>query len=260
MLGLCGCASQPRPDDVRAAARNAASVYSLPQDLFGRPETGWAIYAPRIALTAGAGGGADTPAFAHAVSRWREAHGLGAAGEVDAPTLQAMKAGWQAARPFVALRGRGVCPDPPPTAALAALTAQESYGGRPLQLRRGALRAYRRMVRFARRSEPELRARPDLLKIFSAYRSPERDAARCAAEGNCQGVVRAACSAHRTGLALDLVLDTAPGYGVDSSADPNRLAMARGFAYRWLLAEAPRFGFVNYGLEPWHWEWTGERP
>ena len=67
-------------------------------------------------------------------------------------------------------------------------------------------------------------------------------------------------SAHRTGLALDLVLDTAPGDRVDDSSDPNRLAMERGYAYRWLLANAARYGFVNYAFEPWHWEWTGEPP
>jgi LAS superfamily LD-carboxypeptidase LdcB len=31
-------------------------------------------------------------------------------------------------------------------------------------------------------------------------------------------------------------------------------------AYRWLVANAGRFGFVNYVFEPWHWEWTGEAP
>ena len=31
-------------------------------------------------------------------------------------------------------------------------------------------------------------------------------------------------------------------------------------AYRWLVANADRFGFVNYPFEPWHWEWTGEPP
>ena len=70
--------------------------------------------------------------------------------------------------------------------------------------------------------------------------------------------MRAACSAHRTGLAMDLVLDTLPGGRVDDSSDPNRLAMERGYAYRWLLANAARFGLVNYAFEPWHWEWTGE--
>jgi hypothetical protein len=24
-----------------------------------------------------------------------------------------------------------------------------------------------------------------------------------------------------------------------------------------MVANAARFGFVNYPFEPWHWEWTG---
>ena len=99
---------------MQAAARNAASLYSAPENLFGRPETGWATYAPRVALSAGATRAADTAAFATAVAHWRAAHGLGTTGEVDAQTLLAMKADWQAARPFVKLRATGVCPDPPP--------------------------------------------------------------------------------------------------------------------------------------------------
>ncbi len=255
-----GCASRPRPQDAQAAARNAASLYSTPENLFGQPETGWAVYAPRVALSASATTAADTPEFASAVARWRAAHGLAPVGEVDVQTLWAMKVEWQAARPFVKLRASGVCPNPPAAKALAPMAPSESLDGRPLLLRRGALGAYRRMVLSARRSEPALAARPDLLQVFSAYRSPNRDAARCAVERNCQGLVRAACSAHRTGLALDLKLDAAPGFVVDSSVNANRLSMARGFAYRWLLANGPRFGFVNYGFEPWHWEWTGERP
>ena len=46
----------------------------------------------------------------------------------------------------------------------------------------------------------------------------------------------------------------------DSTADPNRLFLSRTVTYRWLLANASRFGFVNYPFEPWHWEWTGETP
>ena len=44
----------------------------------------------------------------------------------------------------------------------------------------------------------------------------------------------------------------------ESSADPNRLFQSRSAAYRWLVANAARFGFVNYPFEPWHWEWTGQ--
>ena len=59
---------------------------------------------------------------------------------------------------------------------------------------------------------------------------------------------------------MDIVVGQSPGYPVDSSADPNRLAMSRSPAYRWLVANAERFGFANYVFEPWHWEWTGEAP
>ena len=174
------------------ARRNAASGYALPVDLFGRSETGWAVYAPRVTETIGSAAPADSPAFAAALRAWRRGAGQVGAGAMDAASLLAMKRAWQAARPFVVLRAEGVCPDPPAAAALSALQPSESYGGRPLRLRRGALAAYRRMVRYARRTEPALRSRPGLLQVFSAFRSPERDATRCAAEGNCQGVVRAA--------------------------------------------------------------------
>jgi LAS superfamily LD-carboxypeptidase LdcB len=36
--------------------------------------------------------------------------------------------------------------------------------------------------------------------------------------------------------------------------------MINGLAFRWLVANAYRHGFVNYAFEPWHWEWTGEAP
>src|SRR3989344_4684733 len=107
---------------------------------------------------------------------------------------------------------------------------------------------------------PRAPGAPPHLTIFSGYRSPAAGAARCQAEGNCDGIVRARCSAHRTGLAADIYVGQAPGYGPDSTADPNRLFMTRTATYRWLLAHAPRFGFVNYPFEPWHWEWTGEPP
>ena len=67
---------------------------------------------------------------------------------------------------------------------------------------------------------------------------------------------RATCSPHRTGYAVDLYLGQAPGYGPDSTADASRLHLSRTAAYRWLTANAGRFGFHNYPFEPWHWEWS----
>jgi LAS superfamily LD-carboxypeptidase LdcB len=59
---------------------------------------------------------------------------------------------------------------------------------------------------------------------------------------------------------MDLDLGAASGFGPDSTDDANRLFISRGAAYRWMVANAGRFGFVNYPFEPWHWEWTGEAP
>ncbi len=175
---------------------------------------------------------------------------------LDTATFAAMKARWQGARPFV--RASRDCPPSPDPSRLASATVREGYGGKPIQLRPGALTAYRAMAAAARAAEPAIARERDALTIFSGYRNPASDAARCALQQNCFGIVRATCSAHRTGLALDLWVGHAPGYGPDSSADANRLAMVASPSYRWLLANAHRFGFVNYAFEPWHWEWTGE--
>jgi zinc D-Ala-D-Ala carboxypeptidase len=241
-----------------AARVNAVSQTTLPLNPFGRPEQGWALYAPAIATETGATCPADTPGFAAALARWQLGHGLTPHGAVDAATFSTMKATWQARRPFVALRAKGVCPNPP--AVLVALTPEESRADKTVRLRPAALAALRRMVAAARREVPAIAADPELLTVFSGYRDPADDAARCAAEENCQGLVRAECSSHRTGLAVDLVLGSAPGYAADSSDDANRLYQSRTPAYLWLTANARRFGFVNYVFEPWHWEWTGEAP
>jgi hypothetical protein len=241
-----------------AAEANAASLTSLPLTPFGRPELGWAIYAPAIAREAHTACAADTRGFANALARWQFSHGLSPHGAVDADTFAAMKDAWQARRPFVALRKDGICPEPP--THLADLTPEESRLDKVVQLRPRALKALRRMVAAARHEVPEIAADPQLLTVFSGYRDPAEDAARCAAELNCAGLVRAECSSHRTGLAIDLVLGAAPGFMDDSSDDANRLYQSRTPAYRWLVANARRFGFINYVFEPWHWEWTGERP
>jgi zinc D-Ala-D-Ala carboxypeptidase len=113
------------------------------------------------------------------------------------------------------------------------------------------------MVAAARAEVPELAEDLEALDVFSGFRSPAYDAARCAREGNCGGVTRAKCSPHRTGYTFDLVVGSAPGQAVDSSDDANRLHMTKTSAYRWLVDNGRRFGFVNYVFEPWHWEYRG---
>ncbi|HEY2179576.1 MAG TPA: D-alanyl-D-alanine carboxypeptidase family protein [Caulobacteraceae bacterium] len=244
---------------VPTALRNSQSVRGLPLDVFHRPEAGWEIYAPLVAHEIGTACDAASPAFAHDLAAWQFTHGLAPSGVMDPVTFMAMKVIWDARRPFVAASLKG-CPNPPDQSRLALVPGTQSYGGKTMFLRPGALAAYERMLAAARAESPAVRADPRLMRVFSAFRSPADDDARCLAEGNCQGVVRANCSAHRTGLAMDLDLGTAPGSAIGSADDANRLFISRGPAYRWMVANAGRFGFVNYPFEPWHWEWTGEAP
>jgi len=241
-----------------AAAQNLASLQTIIWSPFERAEQGWEIYAPMIAATLNVDCAPGQSGFAAALARWQKAAGLSPTGVVDLPTFQTLKGDWNARRPFLGTFVAGVCPEGPREESLAVASLQESYGGKLAPLRPAALKAYRDMVAAARRELPGLAAQPEMLQIFSAYRSPASDAQRCAEQNNCQGVVRAQCSPHRTGLAIDIVVGQAPGHRVDSSADENRLFMSRTPAYRWLVKNAGRFGFANYVFEPWHWEWTGE--
>ena len=238
----------------QAAARNAQSLNTMPLNLFGRPETGWAFYEPLVATELDTECPAASPGFAKALAQWQAAHGFPGAGTMNVETLTDMSRSWQARRPFV-LISHHQCPDPPAEETLATATDSESYGGKTIQMRPDALAAYRQMVTAARKAG--VLSAKNLLTIFSAYRSPDYDAERCAHEHNCQGVVRATCSAHRTALAMDVYLGSAPGFSPDSSADENRLFISRTPAYRWLVKHASHFGFANYPFEPWHWEFIG---
>jgi zinc D-Ala-D-Ala carboxypeptidase len=251
-----GC--QARPAFAAAGQANARTLRTAGWSVFGRPETGWEVYAPLAEHEIGTGCAPDAAGFAAALAEWQGANRLPATGVMDEATLHALDRTWQARRPFVVVSAHGVCPAPP--AALDNARPDEGYGGKQIQLRAGALAAYRRMAAAARAAEPVLAADHRMLTIFSGYRDPVADAARCAKERNCNSVVRAICSAHRTGLAMDLYLGAAPGFSPDSSADPNRLYQSRSNAYLWLVAHAREFSFVNYPFEPWHWEWTGEAP
>ena len=240
-----------------AARRNRDGLENLAFAPFHRPEMGWATYAPLTVQTIGGSCAADTPRFASRLASWQAARGLRASGVMDAATFDLLKAAWQNRRTFVAASAPG-CPQPPPEASLSVVPPEDSYGGKSLLLRHAALAAYEQMLATARAETPELAADHALMTIFSAYRSPASDALRCQAEGNCQNIVRTTCSAHLTGMAIDLNLGAAPGSRPDSSDDANRRYITRGAAYRWMAANAGRFGFVPYAFEPWHWEWTGE--
>lgn len=239
-----------------AAARNRDSLDTLVFTPFGRPETGWRTYAPQVAVEIASTCAFDSPGFANALAGWQRAHQLAPTGLMDAGTFEAMKVRWHLKRPFVILNRAVGCPPPPPPTALVAANPKDVYGAKVIQLRGDALASYRRMVADARAADPAIARDPLALKIFSGFRSPLENDTTCLLQGGCDNVSRAPCSAHRTGLAFDIVVGSAPGGRVDSTEDFNRRAMSQSPSYRWLVRNAHRYGFVNYVFEPWHWEWS----
>ena len=264
VLGAAGMASSAQAAPCRiegwvaAAEINAGSLTSLAWSPFGRAEMGWDIYVPLIQREIATDCPPASEGFAAALADWQRSRALAPDGVVSEASFLVMKVAVQARRPFVAMIAAGGCPETPDL--ITEARRDEGLGGKTVWMRPTALIAYRRMAAAARAEVPEIASNSDNLTIFSGYRSPSADAARCLTEGNCDGIVRARCSAHRTGLAADLYVGNAPGFSADSTANPNRLYMTRTATYRWLLANAGRFGFVNYPFEPWHWEWTGETP
>ena len=239
------------------ALSNGISLYSLEWTPFGATEWGWETYVPLMQQELGTGCAASSPRFARALADFQTAHELPATGLFDEATFQVFRGVWQERRPFIMARVREEpCPEPPPLYQLGYLVASEEHADRLTRLlRRDVLDAYRRLVAAARAEVPEVDQDRELLQIFSGFRDPEADAARCAAQGNCDGLRRAVCSPHRTGTAVDLYVGQIVGLGVDDTSPASRLHMTRTATYRWLVRNAGRFGFTPYVYEPWHWEW-----
>ncbi|MDP1528461.1 MAG: D-alanyl-D-alanine carboxypeptidase family protein [Rhodoferax sp.] len=240
------------------ALSNGISLQSLEWAPFGSNEWGWETYVPLMQQELGTGCAANSPEFARRLADFQTRYQLPSTGVFDPATFQVFRGVWQERRPFIMARVRDEpCPDPPPLYQLGYLVASEEHADRLTRLlRRDVLEAYRQLIAAARAEVPEVAADPELLQIFSGFRDPEADAARCAAAGNCDGLRRAVCSAHRTGTAVDLYVGQLFDLGVDNTSPASRLHMSRGATYRWMVRNAGRFGFVPYAFEPWHWEWV----
>ena len=243
---------------VRAADANARTLEDLDWAPFGQPEKGWQVYDLLVGREIGAVCGSGTPVFAEKLAAFQARYQLSADGVFTPATFEVVKGLLQERRPFVMARLAKICPDAPSEAELVPVPKEaETFGREGRLIRADAFAAYQRMVAAARAELPALKDDPKALTIFSAYRSPESDAARCDEQGNCDGLRRAACSSHRTGTAIDLNVGWIPGVAADSTSPENRLLQTRTAPYRWLVMNAARFGFVNYPYEPWHWEWIG---
>lgn len=244
---------------VAAAAANASSLNRLAWPFGGKSQTGWAIYVPLIAHTLGAEPDPISAEFASNLSYWQEEKGLPATGMIDAATMQSFAGYWQSQR-----LGKNA---PANRELLTAPISEFWDAGRDpnmLQLERATFAAYKRMIAAAAKglgkelrftASGELAPGEKFLRIVSAYRSHEYQAALRKREPNAGRVALAKNSPHFTGHALDVYVGGEPV----TTRDTNRLIQVQTPAYRWLVKNASKFGFYPYFYEPWHWEYVPGR-
>ncbi len=238
-----------------AAQQNGALRDGLRWTFGGKTQSGWAIYVPLIQHLLGTNADAATPGFAASLARWQKSVGLSASGVLNEATLMRMVSTWQAHR----LQSR----EYPTPAQLLTVPAAEFYDpSRAVDLRqveRQTYAAYKRMLAAAisdsslqlSARKGELAAGEKYLKIISAFRSREYQERLRKEQPDAGRAALAVNSPHFTGRALDLYVGGEPVI----TKDANRALQTQTRAYRWLVKNAPRFGFCPYFYEPWHWEY-----
>ena len=241
----------------KAALDNAKLRGSLQWVFGGKAQTGWDIYVPLIANTIGTEAGPDTSDFALALAKWQDRSGISATGVLDRTTLETFTRYWQSRR----LGRAGLSPG----ASLLSAPIGEFYDPTRapdlLQLEQQTYSAYQRMIAAAAKDlkselnltpTGELAGNEKYLRIVSAYRSPEYQAALRKREPGAGRAALAVNSPHSTGHALDIYVGGEPVKTLDS----NRLIQVQTPAYKWLVKNAHKFGFYPYFYEPWHWEYV----
>lgn len=238
-----------------AAQQNRALKDSLTWTFGGKTQRGWAIYVPLIQRALGTEADATSENFAASLARWQKNVGLKASGVLDEATLMRMVSTWQSGR----MKSRVY---PQPDQLLTVPPAEFYDSGRADELRqveRQTYAAYKRMLAAAvadsslqlKTRGGELAASEKYLKIVSAFRSREYQDRLRKLEPGAGRAALAVNSPHFTGRALDLYVGGEPTITKDS----NRLLQTETPAYKWLVKNAPRFGFCPYFYEPWHWEY-----
>lgn len=91
---------------------------------------------------------------------------------------------------------------------------------------------------------------------LSGFRTPKQQASLRSSSAATHGsqdigkwVAKPGSSAHQTGRAIDFYL------GMRNSRE-NVARLRQTQAYKWMVANAHRFGFYPYPAEPWHWEYN----
>jgi hypothetical protein len=243
-----------------AAAENTKLRGSLAWAFGGKVQNGWNIYSDLIGSSIGTDASPDSPLFAQSLSKWQASHALEPTGVLDESTMSAFVKYWQSRR----LGKSGFPGDDRLYTAPISEFYDQTRDANLLQLEKETFAAYKRMLAAASKDlkgsvrftpTGELAPGEKFLRIVSAYRSPEYQAALRRKEPNAGRGALAKFSAHSTGQALDLYVGGEPV----STKDPNRLLQVQTPAYKWLVKNAHKFGFYPYFYEPWHWEYVPAR-
>lgn len=238
-----------------ASLENATLKETLNWTFGGKTQRGWRLYDPLIRQFVNCEAATDSEDFAVAISEWQQAAGLLVSGILDQETWLKMVGQWQAVRS----KDHTI----PATDKLLIVPATEFYDPeRPLDLRqveRETYAAYKRMVMAAAHDlglacddNGTLAASEKYLKIISAFRSPEYQQKLRQQSPHAGRAGLALNSPHFTGRALDIYVGGEPV----STKDDNRALQVNTKAYRWLVKNAGKFGFIPYFYEPWHWEYN----
>ncbi len=241
-----------------AAIRKNLSLHTeLKWTFGGKQQLGWYLYTPLIKRLIDTEDDPGSASFAAALASWQKVRGLRASGILDEQSFNAMVSHWQAQR----LKQRSYAqPD-----QLSTAPPSDFYDPtRPEELRqveRETYAAYKRMVsaaiadpllKLAVAPDGELASGEKYLKIISSFRSREYQEKLRRQSPHVGRAGLAINSPHFTGRALDLYVGGEPV----ETKDPNRAIQVQTPVYRWLVANADRFGFRPYFYEPWHWEYV----
>ncbi|HEY0098389.1 MAG TPA: D-alanyl-D-alanine carboxypeptidase family protein [Pyrinomonadaceae bacterium] len=252
----------PPPSLIAGAAQQNRSLKdNLSWTFGGKTQRGWSIYVPLIQRALGTEADATSENFAASLARWQKSVGLKVSGVLDEATLMRMVTTWQSQRPLLKSRVY-----PRPDQLLTVPPAEFYDSGRADELRqveRQTYAAYKRMLAAAaadaslqlKTQGGELAASEKYLKIISAFRSREYQDRLRKLEPNAGRAALAVNSPHFTGRALDIYVGGEPVI----TKDHNRALQTQTPAYKWLVKNAPRFGFCPYFYEPWHWELCSEK-
>ncbi|HEV7397532.1 MAG TPA: M15 family metallopeptidase [Pyrinomonadaceae bacterium] len=247
---------QIKNENAEAARANQDLQANLQWTFGNKPQRGWYLYVQLIQRLIDSKQSPASIKFSEAVKRWQERSNVKPSGIIDAETLYAMIAAWQAAR----IKDRSVAQ---PNQLLTAPIPDFYDPTRAEELRmveRRTYVAYKRMVAAAvadrslhlDHKRTELAPGEKYLKIISAFRSPEYQEKLRRESPNSGTAGLAINSPHFTGRALDLYVGGDP---VDTR-DSNRAVQIETPVYKWLVRNAERFGFRPYCYEPWHWEFV----